>query len=392
MPILFLIVFIDLLGFGLVIPLLPFYALDFGAGTTAVVWLLGAFSLAQLVSSPLLGHVSDRIGRKPVLLLGLACSVISYLWMGFADQLWMLFAARLFAGAGAGTIGAVFAYVTDSTTIDKRAKGMGIIGAGFGLGFTLGPALSLVISSHPTGRELAIPLFIAAGLSALAFTLTLFLLKESLPPESRHAPAGPGRIEFARRIVSHRPTLLRLLTIGFIVTGAFAALESTFTLWARQKLDWGPHEVAIMFIFVGALLSLIQGGLMGRLTRMFGEARLLIAASVLLFIGMVGVPLVWALPPLVVVNIALAGGMALFGPSSNSLISREARVDERGGVLGVSQSTQSLARVIGPLIAGPLFAILGRNAPFWAAAVAMAIAVVLAFGLLRHAPAEAEAS
>src|SRR6185437_12253521 len=151
--------------------------------------------------------------------------------------LWMLFAARFFAGAGAGTIGAVFAYVTDSTTVDKRAKGMGIIGAGFGLGFTLGPALSLVISSHPTGRELAIPLFIAAGLSALAF----------------------------------------------IVTGAFATMESSFTLWSREKLGWGPHEVAIMFIFVGALLSIVQGTLMGRLTRQFGETRLLVAASILLF-------------------------------------------------------------------------------------------------------------
>jgi MFS transporter, DHA1 family, tetracycline resistance protein len=392
MPILFLIVFIDLLGFGLVIPLLPFYGLHFGASTTAVIWLLGVFSLAQLISSPLLGRLSDRLGRKPILLLGLGCSVISYLWMGFADQLWMLFAARFFAGAGAGTIGAVFAYVTDTTTPERRARGMGIIGAAFGLGFTLGPALSLVISSHPTARELAIPLFIAAGLSALAFVLAVIFLKESLPAESRHAPAGPGRIEFARRIVSHRPVLLRLIAIGFIVTGAFAALESTFTLWAREKLDWGPHEVAIMFIFVGALLSVIQGGLMGRLTKLFGETRLLIAASVLLFGGMLGVPFVWGLPALIPVNIMLAGGMALFGPSSNSLISREAGIAERGGVLGVSQSTQSLARVIGPLVAGPLFAEFGRNAPFWVAAAAMAIAAVMAFGLLRRTPAEAEAS
>jgi DHA1 family tetracycline resistance protein-like MFS transporter len=389
MPILFLIVFIDLLGFGLVIPLLPFYALDFGASTTAVVWLLGAFSLAQLISSPLLGHLSDRIGRKPVLLLGLACSALSYLWMGLADHLWMLFAARFFAGAGAGTIGAVFAYVTDSTTVDKRARGMGIIGAGFGLGFTFGPALSLVISSHPTGRELAIPLFIAAGLSSLAFILCLILLKESLPPESRHASTGPGRIAFARRIVSERPTLFRLIAITFIVTGAFAAMESSSTLWARDRLNWGPHEVALMFIFIGALLSLIQGGLMGRLTKAFGETRLLITASILLFFGLLGIPLVWALPPLIPVNMALAGGMALFGPSSNSLISREAAIDERGGVLGVSQSTQSLARVVGPLIAGPLFATFGSSAPFWAASAAMVIAVVLAFGLLRIAPAEA---
>ncbi len=392
MAILFLIVFIDLLGFGLVIPLLPFYGLHFGAGTTAVVWLLGVFSLAQLVSAPLLGRLSDRFGRKPILLLGLACSVVSYVWMGMAGALWMLFAARFFAGAGAGTIGAVFAYVTDTTTPEKRARGMGFIGAAFGLGFTLGPALSLVISNRPSTGELAIPLFIAAGLSAVAFVLALILLKESLPPEARHAPGQPSRIEFARRIATGRPTLMRLIVIGFIMTAAFAALESTFTLWARETLAWGPHDVALMFMFVGLVLSGIQGGLIGRLTKLFGEMRLLVMSAILLFVGLLGIPFVRNLPPLVFINIALASGMALFGPSSNSLISREAAIDERGGILGVSQSAQSLARVIGPLVAGPLYGAFGRNAPYWAAAAAMALAAWLAFGLLRREPAEAGAS
>lgn len=281
MPILFLIVFIDLLGFGLVIPLLPFYGLHFGAGTTAVTWLLGVYSFAQLFSSPLLGRLSDRFGRKPILLLGLACSALSYVGLGFSDQLWMLFAARFFAGAGAGTIGAVFAYVTDTTTPDKRAKGMGIIGAAFGLGFTLGPALGgLVSGSNPSMSQLAIPAFIAAGLSTLAFFLTLFLLKESLPDAARHAPAGPGRLEFARRIVTHRPVLRRLIVIGFIVTGAFAALESTFALWSHETFDWGPRQIGLMFFYVGVILTVIQGGLIGPLTRRFGERRLLIAASI----------------------------------------------------------------------------------------------------------------
>jgi DHA1 family tetracycline resistance protein-like MFS transporter len=392
MPILFLIVFIDLLGFGLVIPLLPFYGLHFGAGTTVVTWLLGVYSLAQLFSSPLLGRLSDRFGRKPILLLGLACSALSYLWLGLADQLWMLFAARFFAGAGAGTVGAVFAYVTDTTTPDKRAKGMGIIGAAFGLGFTLGPALGGVVSgSAPSMSQLAIPSFIAAALSTLAFFLTLFLLKESLPDEARHA-VRPSRLEFARRIISHRPVLRRLIVIGFIVTAAFAALESTFALWSHETFDWGPRQIGLMFFYVGAILTVIQGGLISPLTRRFGETRLLIAASILLFAGMIGIPFLTSVPPLAVINIAFAGGMALFGPSSNSLISREAAIDERGGVLGVSQSTQSLARVVGPLIAGPLFTEFGRNAPYWVAAAAMAIAAVMAFGLLRHAPAEAGAA
>lgn len=393
MPILFLIVFIDLLGFGLVIPLLPFYGLHFGASTTAVTWLMGVYSFAQLFSSPLLGRLSDRIGRKPILLLGLACSAISYFWLAFADQLWMLFAARFFAGTGAGTIGAVFAYVADTTTPDKRAKGMGIIGAAFGLGFTLGPALGGLVSGHnPSMTQLGIPAFVAAGLSSLAFVLTIFLLKESLPDDARHAPAGPGRLEFARRIVSHRPVLFRLIAIGFIVTAAFAALESTFALWSHDTFDWGPRQIGLMFFYVGAVLTVIQGGLIHPLTKRFGETRLLIAASILLLLGMIGVPLVTSVPPLFVINLAFAGGMALFGPSSNSLISREAASDERGGILGVSQSTQSLARVIGPLVAGPLFTEFGRNAPYWVGAAAMAIAAIMAFGLLRHQPAEAGAS
>jgi DHA1 family tetracycline resistance protein-like MFS transporter len=394
MPILFLIVFIDLLGFGLVIPLLPFYGLHFGAGTTEVTWLLGVYSLAQLFSSPVLGRLSDRMGRKPILLLGLACSALSYLWLGLSDQLWMLFAARFFAGAGAGTVGAVFAYVADTTTPDKRAKGMGIIGAAFGLGFTLGPALGgLVSGDHPSMTQLGIPAFVAAGLSAVAFVLTLFLLRESLPEEARHAGPRPSRLEFARRIVFHRPVLRNLIVIGFIVTSAFAALESTFALWSHETFDWGPRQIGLMFFYVGAVLTVIQGGLIGPLTRRFGETRLLITATILLFAGMIGIPFLTSVPPLMAINLAFAGGMALFGPSSNSLISREAAIDERGGILGVSQSTQSLARVIGPLIAGPLFTGFGRNAPYWAAAVAMAIAAIMAFGLLRKTgPAEAEAS
>jgi DHA1 family tetracycline resistance protein-like MFS transporter len=310
-----------------------------------------------------------------------------------ADELWMLFAARFFAGAGSGTVGAVFAYVTDTTTPETRAKGMGVIGAAFGLGFTLGPAFGgLLTGSQPSMSQLGLPAYVAAAFSLAAFFLALFFLKESLPAASRHAPKPPSRFDFARRIVFHRPALRRLVVIGFITTSAFAALESTFALWSRETFDWGPRQIGLMFFYVGAILVVIQGGLIGPLTRRFGETRLLIASTVLLFAGMAAIPFLTSVPPLAVINIALAGGMALFGPSSNSLISREAAIDERGGVLGVSQSTQSLARVIGPLAAGPLFTELGRNAPYWVAAAAMAVAALLAFGLMRRAPAEAPAS
>jgi MFS transporter, DHA1 family, tetracycline resistance protein len=392
MPILFLIVFIDLLGFGLVIPLLPFYGLHFGASTIEVTWLMGVYSFAQLFSAPLLGRLSDRFGRKPILVLGLTCSVASYLWFALADHMWMLFAARLLAGAGAGTVGAVFAYVTDVTTEQNRAKGMGIIGAAFGLGFTLGPALGgLVTGSAPTVSDLAIPSFIAAGFSAMALILTLLLLKESVPEAARAPKPRASRAEFARRIWQ-RPVLRRLILIAFVTTAAFAGLETTFALWAHGAFDWGPRQIGLTFFYVGALLTIVQGGLVGPLTKLFGETRLLVASACILMLGLFGIPFALGLAPLMIVIGGLGVGMALFGPSSNSLISREASIDERGGVLGVSQSAQSLARVIGPLVAGPLFAEFGRDSPYFAGSAAMAVVLLIALGLPRRAPAEAPAA
>src|SRR6202012_4753151 len=190
MAILFLIVFIDLVGFGIVIPLLPYYALHFQASPLEVTSMMACYSFAQFFASPFWGRMSDRVGRKPVLLVSLFCSVVSYIGMGLASSLWMLFAARLLAGAGAGNIAAAQAYITDSTTEENRAKGLGMIGAAFGLGFTLGPAIGgMLAGSNPTAESLARPAFAAALMSLIALVLTAILLKESLSPEQR---AGLG--------------------------------------------------------------------------------------------------------------------------------------------------------------------------------------------------------
>ncbi|MGH6991061.1 MAG: MFS transporter [Stellaceae bacterium] len=390
MPILLLIVFIDLLGFGLVIPLLPFFGLHFSATTDEVTWLLGAYSLAQLISAPLLGRLSDLFGRRPVLLVGLACSVASYIWMGLATELWMLFAARLLAGAGGGTIGTVFAYVTDVTTEEKRARGMGMVGAALGLGFTLGPALGgLLSSSSPDNIKLFVPCMVAAGLSAAALVLTAIILKESLPADARRQRRRASRLAFAREVL-HRPMLLRLISIAFITTTSFAVLETIFAIWANAIFDWGPRQVGFFFLYVGVILIFVQGGAIHPLAKRFGEARLLISAVVLLALGLLGMGFVGSLPELLIASGALSLGMALFSPASNSLISREAAADERGGILGVSQSMQSLARVVGPLVSGPLFVAFGYGAPYFAGAAAMVVAIFLAFTLLRTAPAEAQ--
>jgi MFS transporter, DHA1 family, tetracycline resistance protein len=381
MPILFLIVFIDLIGFGVVIPLLPFYGLHFGASPAQVTGMMACYSLAQLFSSPLLGRLSDKVGRRPVLLISLLASVASYLWLGCADALWMLFAARLLSGAGAGNIAAAQAYITDVTTPETRAKGMGVIGAAFGLGFTVGPALGgLVAGSNPDAAALAWPAFIAAALSAIAFVVAFLALKESLPEASRHAPPRPSRWQVAQDVLT-RPALRQLILLLFITVTAFAGMETTFALWAHSAFDWGPREVGYNFLFVGLVLVVVQGFLIGPLTRRFGETRLVLGGAALIALGLFGLPFALTLPRLLAVNVLLAFGMGVLNPAITSLISQRAGVDERGGILGVSQSASSLSRILGPLVAGLLFEGLSRDAPYYAGAILMALVVVLALRL-----------
>ncbi len=383
MAILFFIVLIDLIGFGVVIPLLPFYGLHFDASPAEVTWMMACYSLAQLFCSPLLGRLSDKLGRRPVLLVSLAFSVASYIWLGLADALWMLFAARLLSGAGAGNIAAAQAYISDVTTPETRAKGMGLIGAAFGLGFTIGPAIGgQVAGSDPSAAALARPAFVAAGLSALAFLLVLTWLKESLPPEARNAPPRASRWRLVRDVYA-RPTLRQLILLFFVTISAFAAMETTFALWVNSAFGWGPRQVGYVFLYVGLVLIVVQGALIGRLSRRFGEARLILAGAAMIALGLLGLPFALSLPPLLAVTGLLALGMGLLNPSITSLISRQAGADERGGVMGVSQSASSLARIVGPFVAGPLFAVFGRDAPYYVGALVMVGAVVLALRLPR---------
>jgi len=392
MAILFLIVFIDLVGFGVIIPLLPFYGVHFGASAAEVTWMMACYSLAQFFFSPILGRVSDHVGRRPVLLVSLVASVLSYLWLGFADALWMLFAARLLGGAGAGNIAAAQAYITDVTPPESRAKAMGMIGAAFGLGFTIGPALGgLVAGSDPGAGGLSRPAFLAASLSALAFVIALMRLRESRPPQARGDAARPSRVKVARDILG-RPVLRQLILLFFIGTSAFAAMETTYALWTNSAFGWGPKQVGLVFLYVGLVLVVVQGTLIGRLSRRFGEARLVAAGSALIALGLAGLPFALTLPRLMVVNTLLPLGMGLLNPSLTSLISKEAGADERGGVLGVSQSASSLARILGPAIAGPLFSAYGRDTPYYVAAAVMACVVGMALRLPRAEPSRSAAT
>src|SRR6266851_3622401 len=293
MPILFLIVFIDLVGFGLVIPLLPFYAERFAA-----------YSLMSMVTAPLWGRLSDRIDRRPVLMASMAAAALAYFWLAFASRLWMLFAARAFAGACAGNIAAAQAYIADVTPPERRAKGMGMIGAAFGLGFIIGPVLGGVIAGNDLATaDLATPGLIAAGLSLVACLRVILLLPESLAPT--RARVSYGRIA-AARVAFARPVLARLLAVFFLVILAFSGMETTFAWWAIAQFGWGPRPIGFVFFYVGLLSAAMQGVLIGPLTKRLGEEWLMLGGLTLIALGLLVLPFARELPPLLVALSALA--------------------------------------------------------------------------------------
>jgi len=385
MPLILLIVFIDLVGFGIVIPLLPFYGLRFAPEHPFLVTMLMAtYSGCQLLASPLWGRLSDRIGRRPVLLLSLATSVVGYFWLSRADALWVLFATRILQGVSAGNISVAQAYIADITTPQNRAKGMGMIGAAIGLGFTLGPAIGgFLAGPDPLNLSVASPALAAAGMSLISLLIAAVALPESLPAERRaQRGAVPGRLAMVRGALA-RPRLRPLLVMFFITTFAFAGMETTFGQWAYARFDWGPQAVGTVLGSTGVVVILIQGGVVGRLARRYGEARLLFAGTLMVAVALAAL----AVPSGPVLGVAacclLALGQGLTSPATSSLVSREAGAEEQGGILGVNQSMAAAARLFGPAAAGLAFEAYGPNAPYLLGALVMLASSWIAWGILR---------
>lgn len=394
MLILFLIVFIDLVGFGLIIPLLPFYAEAFAATPFVVGLVMATYSLTQFLAAPVWGRLSDRVGRRPVLLLSLAGAVIAYGWLAFADSLWMLFAARALGGVMAGNISAAFAYVADVTTPENRAKGMGMIGAAFGLGFMAGPAIGgFLAGPDPLNADFQTPALAAAGLSLAALTLALIRLKESLAPEIRARlsaqPPTRRRAQFKKAL--QRPNVGMLIGLSFLATFVFAGLETTFAMWSERQFGWGPEQNGYIFSFVGVLSVAVQGGLIGTLARRFGEARLIAHGALALAIGLALIPFSHSLPVLLTAMVIVGYGFSVMTPSLNSLISLQVGEHDQGGVMGVSRSATTFARVVGPVWAGFLFHALGKDWPYYIGAVVM-VGVLFLGRRARKAIAATEAA
>lgn len=375
--IIFLTIALDLVGFGIVLPLLPTFARHPHNATDLQVGLLMAvYSLMQFFFSPLWGRLSDRIGRRPVLLISISGSALSYLIFAFAPNLPTLFLSRIIAGIMAANISTAQAYVADVTTPENRAKGMGMVGAAFGLGFIFGPAVGGLLS-HGANPQMSVGLA-AAGFSLLDLALASALLPESLTPELRaRASAATGsRLERMAAALRH-PAIGIPIVVFFLSTVAWSQLEPTAALLAQEQFGFSRPQIAYMFAYLGLLVAIVQGGFAGRMARKSGEARMILMGTLLVSIGLALVPFMTNAGGLWVALTVLGLGQAMNVPGLQSLISRSAAREEQGSTLGVSQGFSSLARAVGPATGGWLYGI--KHAyPFWFGAALMVVAFVLA--------------
>jgi DHA1 family tetracycline resistance protein-like MFS transporter len=399
---LFVIVLVDLLGLTIIIPLLPLYAASFGADPVTIGLLGSTYPFMQLLAAPILGSLSDRFGRKPVLVLSQIGTFIGFIVLGFATALPILFLSRIIDGISGGNIVTAQAAMTDSTTERNRTQGLGLIGAAFGLGFTLGPAIA-GISLALSGNDYRVPAFLAAGFSLLSILLTIFWFKETLPAENRgqqrKARKGGYFGNIARALAN--PAVSILLVVMFLQQLVFHGYENLFALFSLSRLGLNAAGNALVFVFVGIILVIVQGKYIGPLSRKYGERKLIFAGLLLLSVGLVmtaltpAVTVPWFSPAeltaelsnststvqvplpsatnasgwigliwILAASAPAAIGAALLSPSINSLITKRVPSTEIGVSLGASSSLVSLANTVTPLIGGVLFQVLGTTAPF----------------------------
>jgi multidrug resistance protein len=381
--VLFLIVVIDLIGFGIVLPLLPRYGERYGVSPIALGFLMASFSAMQFVFAPFWGRLSDRKGRRPILMVGLLGSVLSYTMFGFADSFALLLISRLAAGFFGATIGAAQAYIADVTPQAERGRGMALIGAAFGLGFTIGPAIGGYASARLSHSA---PGFIAAGLSAAAFALAVVALPE--PPSHRERAERHLLDTTAIRHALATPTIPLILALQFVATFAFASFEATLSLLTKAAWHYDEEANAKVFTFVGLVLVMSQGFVVRRLMPRVGELRFVVLGALLMAAGLGG--LSWsasaASVPAMYVALAVAVlGFAMVTPSLASLLSRRTPAAHQGEVLGLGQSMLSMARILGPIWGNWLFG-LSWTMPHVAAANILLVAFLGALVLAR-APA-----
>ena len=407
--IIFTTVFIDLVGFGIVIPVLPFYAegTAFNATPRTVGILFASYSIMQLIFAPILGGLSDKHGRRPVLFLSIIGTGIGFLILGLADSIWMLFAGRILDGITGGNISTAQAYIADITTSENRAKGMGLIGAAFGLGFIFGPAIGGILSRW----GIHVPFLFAAALCFANSILLYFRLPETITrdhPARNQAARGRGMAQLIESL--KQPRLAFVLTIYFLFIVAFSIMTTTFSFYTMFRFGYDAQHTGYLFAYVGIIAVIIQGGLIGRLVKRFGELPLVIVGALCFAISLFAVPFVGpaagGLAGLLIGGGVFSMGNSLATPALNSLASKSVGPAEQGVVLGVMQSVASLARAVGPLLQAILIssavAHLGADGlphylsdhslfvTFWTGAAIMFVASFLAFYFSLQSHKEAQ--
>ena len=379
--IIFLTIFVNLVGFGIIIPLLPFYAETFGASPLVIGLLFAVFSACQLVAAPALGDLSDRYGRRPILIFSLAGTVVSFVMLAVAHSVAMLFAARIVDGLSGGNISTARAYVADITAPKDRSRAYGIIGAAFGLGFILGPALSGILSRV----SYTAPIWAAAGLTLVATAMAWLWLPETVH-QTRAGSGNPFR--FLPELV-RRPVVRRVLLIDFIYWGGFAVFQTTFALFAARRFGFDAARTGYFFAAFGVLGAVVQGGCIRPMVRRFGDAstfRLGLAFSAIGLVAAVMAPsvkvLVWALVP-------LALGIGFGHPTMSSLVSLVARGDEQGRVQGAAGAVESLGRTIGPVWGNASLQHFNESVPYLSAAALLVVTLLFTIGLPTSVPDDA---
>jgi MFS family permease len=390
----FLTVFVDVLGLTLMLPLLPFYALSFGASPLVVTILGASYATCQLVAGPILGRLSDRVGRKPVLLVSQMGTFAALLMIGGAHALWMLFVGRIIDGLTAGNLSIAQAYISDVTRPENRTRAFGVIGISFGMGFLLGPAISGILAKH---YGFSAPAYGAAGLSALSIVFTALFLPNQAELERIKAennagethdglPAGARTLALGRFFA--RPLPRRRLLQFFLYTTSFAVLTGGLALFLAQRFGMDVKQVGYVFMVSGFMGAVIQGGLIGRLVKRLGEARLALVGFATMALGYPLLGLVGSVPQLVAVVCFSSFGVAVVRPCLTTLLTRSVGRREQGAALGTSQSLASISQMVGQPLAGLLIE-RGLLGAYGVAAAAFAL-VGAALSLAPEPPRDAE--
>jgi MFS family permease len=383
--VLFLTVFMDLIGFGMVIPFLPFYAREYHASGFVVGAIVGVYSIMQFFFAPVWGRLSDRYGRRPVILMSLATSCTGYLLFALSRGIGTLFLSRVIAGAGGANIGTAQAYITDVTAPEERARYMGLIGAAFGAGFILGPPLSVgawAIGARFHVHDNLVPGLVASTLSLIALAIAFTSLTESKPPDLVPRGSRPPQFDSRiwREVFTHAILGATIMTMFLTLLGV-SGMETSVTLHARDRFQFVQKDLAYFFLFMGVVVVIIQGALIGKFAKKLGEKKLVLIGTIAFTIGFAAVPAIYRVPLLYGVAFFIAIGQGLTYPSLTSLISKAAPPQDRGSILGLATSVGSLARFVGPILSGFLYDQAGVQGAFYGAAALTLVSFLIASSL-----------